>query len=145
MKHDMKRIISLGVVFMLMSMVGCGMRKPQTMKISLESNPSTGYSWTVTQDTELFDVSDEYIESQSEEGMVGVGGQQVFTLEPKAVGTTDVTFVYSRPWEDSSENDTTVSYTVVVTKDMQITVDATKFEGGNDMNTLPQVPAPEIK
>lgn len=144
MKRNMKRIVSLGLVCMLMSLAGCGTRKPQTMTLSLDSNPTTGYSWTATQDTELFDISDEYIENQHEDGMVGVGGRQVFTLEPKASGTTDVIFTYARSWEEPSEDDTTVSYTVAVSKDMQIKVDATRFAGGDDMNSLPQIPEPEI-
>ena len=144
MKRNMKRIVSFGLVCMLMSLAGCGTRKPQTMTLSLDSNPTTGYSWTATQDTELFDISDEYIENQHEDGMVGVGGRQVFTLEPKASGTTDVIFTYARSWEEPSEDDTTVSYTVAISKDMQIKVDAARFAGGDDMNSLPQIPDPEI-
>ena len=83
MKRNMKRIVSLGLVCMLMSLAGCGTRKPQTMTLSLDSNPTTGYSWTATQDTELFDISDEYIENQHEDGNLYIWKTRIFVGNDK--------------------------------------------------------------
>ena len=118
---------------------------PQLVSFSLDSNPTTGYSWTVTQEPELFNVGEEYLENSHEEGMTGVGGQQVFSLAPKEAGTSEVTFTYARPWEDPEADSTVVSYTVEVSKDMKIKVTASRFAGGDDINVLPQIPEPEIK
>ena len=126
-------------------LMGCGSSKPQIMKLSLDSNPTTGYSWTIKQEPEIFEVGEEYIENKHEEGMVGVGGQQVFSLAPKEAGTSDVTFTYARPWEDPDADSTVVSYTVKVSQNMQIQVESSRYAGGNDMDELPQIPEPVIE
>ena len=130
---------------LILLLAGCGKGKAQTMTLALDSNPTTGYTWTVTQDPELFSVGEEYKENSHEEGMVGVGGQQIFTLAPKGAGTTDVTFTYARPWEDPEADSTVVSYTVEVSETMQIKVTAAKSAGGDDINVLPQIPEPTVK
>ena len=142
----MKRVLRTCVAcMMILALSGCGTGKQQIMKLSLDSNPTTGYSWTVTQEPELFNVGEEYLENAHEEGMTGVGGQQVFSLAPKEAGTTEVTFTYARPWEDPEADSTVVSYTVEISKDMKIKVTASRFAGGDDINVLPQIPEPEIK
>ncbi len=130
----------------MLTLSACGVgNKPKTMTLSLDSNPTTGYSWTVSQEPELFRITEEYKENTHENGMVGVGGQQIFTLTPKEAGTTSVTFVYARPWEDPENTETDVSYTVEISNDMRIKVTDTAFGGGNDINTLPEVPKPVIQ
>ncbi len=142
----MKRIISACIVLTMIAMLtGCGKSEPQTMTLSLDSNPTTGYTWMVDQDKELFDVSEEYVENDHEEGMVGVGGVQTFTLTPKEAGTCELTFTYRRSWEDPSEEDTVVGYTVEVSKGMHIKVTASRYAGGDDINTVPQIPEPTIE
>lgn len=143
MKKRITGILMIGA--MIAALTGCGSAKPQVMKLSLDSNPTTGYSWTIVQEPEIFEVGEEYLESKSEEGMVGVGGQQVFTLAPKKAGTSEVTFTYARPWEDPDADSTVIAYTVKVSNSMQIKVESTKFAGGDDINELPQVPEPVIK
>jgi predicted secreted protein len=142
----MKKTISACIVLtMIVMLTGCGKSEPQTMTLSLDSNPTTGYTWMVDQDKELFDVSEEYVENDHEEGMVGVGGVQTFTLTPKEAGTCELTFTYRRSWEDPSEEDTVVGYTVEVSKSMQIEVTASRYAGGDDINTVPQIPEPTIE
>ncbi len=142
----MKNIIrTFASCIMILALAGCGTDKQQIMKLTLDSNPTTGYSWTVTQDPELFNVGEEYIENSHEEGMTGVGGQQVFSLAPMKAGTSDVTFTYARPWEDPEADSTVVSYTVEVSNDMKIKVTASRFSGGDDINVLPKIPEPVIE
>ncbi len=143
MKKHMVTVMIVGSLLAVLS--ACGGGKQQTMTLSLDSNPTTGYSWTVTQEPELFNVGEEYTENSHEEDVVGVGGQQVFTLAPKEAGTADVTFTYARPWEDPEADSTIISYTVKVSKDMKISVSASRYAGGDDINELPQIPEPVIR
>ena len=49
----MKRVLrTCAVCMMILALSGCGTGKQQIMKLSLNSNPTTGYTWTVTQDPE---------------------------------------------------------------------------------------------
>ncbi|MCR5771733.1 MAG: protease inhibitor I42 family protein [Butyrivibrio sp.] len=142
MRKIFKMYALLGTILLL---TGCGSKEPQTLELALDSNQTTGYSWTLTQEEELFDVNEEYIVDENDENMTGVGGQQIFTLEPKEAGTTKLTFRYSRSWEEESDEDTVVSYTVKVSKSKQIEIQAATFAGGDDINELPTVPQPTIK
>jgi formylglycine-generating enzyme required for sulfatase activity/predicted secreted protein len=68
-------------------------------KISLESNPSTGYSWSLAESLpswlELVDKT--YI--ATDPGMIGGGGTEYWTFRATASGSTNLTFQYMRPWE----------------------------------------------
>ena len=73
-----------------------------TACLRLESNATTGYTWTASILDEGQQVvrvaSDEYIEEESA-GAVGVGGTQVFLIEGIQPGMAMISFSYSRPWE----------------------------------------------
>ena len=73
----------------------------QTVAVTVESNPTTGFCWTVAQDQELFDVRDVYASEYHEEPLAGGGGWQTFILSPKEAGEVVLTFTYSRSWEQS--------------------------------------------
>ncbi len=103
----------------------CG-EKPQTATITIDSNQTTGYAWTATQtitdnagESHCFEISDEYVEPEDTGGMVGVPGQQVFTLKAVEAGKVDVNLTYSRSWDPSKEDDQVV-YQFSVDKDLQI-------------------------
>ena len=132
-------LIALGCMLLLTA--GCAKKEPQTATLSLQTNPSTGYEWFVTQEPELFDITSELAEDADEddENLVGAPSTEVFTLTPKAEGTTQVSFAYARSWEDEEPN-TEVTYTIKVTKDMQISVEATAANLPGDADTLPEVP-----
>lgn len=72
--------------------------------IELEENPTTGYSWTFTQDgdgqVEL--VKDKYQEKGKDKDMVGRGGVHTFTFKAKTDGVCYLKFEYIRPWEDGA-------------------------------------------
>ena len=51
-----RTIIALMCCSLILLLAGCGKGKAQTMTLALDSNPTTGYTWTVTQDPELFSV-----------------------------------------------------------------------------------------
>ena len=72
-----------------------------TFELSLDSNPTTGYSWQAEFDQEYLEqVSKEFVPSQSD--MVGAGGTEIFTFQALEVGETELTMVYKRSWESES-------------------------------------------
>lgn len=123
------------VVMLLMTMIaaGCGptgevrldmadnggqveMEVDQTLVISLESNPTTGFRW------ELIEVEDpilqsmgeaEYQPSESKE-VVGAGGTEIFRFKAVSTGQMTLTLVYRRPWEEGVDPIETFRLIVIV-------------------------------
>jgi predicted secreted protein len=74
--------------------------------ISLDSNPTTGYIWTVDFDSRFLNKTKEgYVSSQPR--LIGSGGQQFFAFTPVHVGKTTVSAVYKRPWENIAADEKT--------------------------------------
>ncbi|MFA6523136.1 MAG: protease inhibitor I42 family protein [Candidatus Peribacteraceae bacterium] len=72
----------------------------QTFRIVLQSNPTTGYSWTVTLTGDTVSkVSDTFEESQAAGRVTGAPGHQIFQFRAEKPGMTTLTFAYARPWE----------------------------------------------
>jgi inhibitor of cysteine peptidase len=78
----------------------------QVLEVTLASNPTTGYSWEVSEVDEavLTQVGDvEFREAPKEdEQTVGVGGTETFRFS-SAAGDTTLALVYHRPWEKDVE------------------------------------------
>ena len=77
MKRRPKEFFSLTAALILAAMLlsACGQSKPpQTVTIPLASNPTTGYSWQVSQSKELFTVESTYSSDETEALSVGAGG-----------------------------------------------------------------------
>ncbi len=78
-------------------------KNPAPIEIDLESNPSTGYSWSSTIEggsVSLTAVKD--ITSGNDGMVVGTPITQRYTFEVKDMGTTTVTFEYARMWESNA-------------------------------------------
>ena len=94
------------------------LKKGEVMSITLESNPSTGYSWAANiSDTAVLALmgEPEYIEpSQSDTTLVGAPGSQTFYFQAAEVGTTTLTLNYQRSWETDVEPAQTITITVEV-------------------------------
>jgi|TARA_B100000959_G_C14977515_1_gene622137 predicted secreted protein len=75
----------------------------RVFNIELQSNPTTGYEWSLTMNPEgiISRKSKNYTSSAS--GRVGVGGIMSWTLASKKIGATTLTFKYHRPWEKDVE------------------------------------------
>jgi inhibitor of cysteine peptidase len=86
-----------------------------TFVIELESNPSTGFIWTVSQAPDAAVVT---LEGQAYEkpdsSALGAPGTERFTFEAVATGTTTIALEYSRPSAPDSPDNTTNTYTVTV-------------------------------
>ncbi|MEA3441777.1 MAG: protease inhibitor I42 family protein [Chloroflexota bacterium] len=82
------------------------LKSDQTMVISLEGNPTTGYTWEVAQVDEavLKQVGEAEFEPDSD--AVGSGGVQVLRFEAVNSGQTSLDLVYHRSWEDEEPVET---------------------------------------
>lgn len=86
----------------------------KTRDITLNENPSTGYSWTVTVTEGLEIVNDTYLGPDNNRRM-GAGGTRVWTV--KATGTGNQTFsgVYRQSWRPAGDADIMYVQKFVVT------------------------------
>lgn len=132
---------------------------PQKATIELESNASTGYSWSVSQTpvdlnedfVDYFNIKDKYIqpEQDDEETLTGAPGTQLFTLTAAKPGDVYVTFDYVASDGESSAYEFT--YHLTVNDDLSITfVDknaAIPHDDGEevDESSMPACPDPVIK
>lgn len=68
--------------------------------ISLDSNPSTGYSWEVTSPLPawLELIGSEYIHAHTDPPVIGGSGTEEWTFRANDAGTATVTFEYRQPW-----------------------------------------------
>jgi len=89
----------------------------QTLTITLPSNPTTGYSWQVTQidlKTLKQQGEAEYRQSPGSKDLVGAGGTETFHFEALQAGETTLQLAYHRPWENGVPPIQTFSVTVIV-------------------------------
>jgi inhibitor of cysteine peptidase len=80
--------------------------KGQTLVVTLDSNPTTGYSWAMvpTDDGILEQVGEaEFSENPRSKGKVGAGGTETLRFEAKKTGQTRLELVYRRPWEQGEK------------------------------------------
>ena len=105
--------------FMVMALFsGCGAKganltetdngKQNTVKpgdvitLTLNSNPTTGYSWQVMEidNAVLAQQGDpEYKQASGTEGLVGAGGTETFHFKASGAGSVTLKLGYMRPWE----------------------------------------------
>ena len=86
-----------------------------SLVVTLDSNPSTGFAWSISGITDegvIDDVNNEF--KGADTGMMGAGGQEVWTFEAGDKGTSTIEMQYSRPWETGIEPAATFNVTVVV-------------------------------
>jgi len=88
-----------------------------TVEIRLESNPTTGYGWFLSDkaDSTIVSVNDpEFIESKKDKELVGAGGYEIFTIKTISKGKTSIILNYERPWEEGVEPIETFEITISV-------------------------------
>jgi inhibitor of cysteine peptidase len=88
-----------------------------TVILSLESNPTTGFSWTgvdkVDKDILKLERND-YKQNASPGGMVGVGGRTTIVYRALKKGKAKIDLTYMQPWNPDSKFNTNYSVTVEV-------------------------------
>jgi len=90
---------------------------PGSVIISLNSNQTTGFSWSaepVNSNPNVISQYDHNYVAPEATGVVGASGKEVWTFKPKATGTATLTFEYSRPWEGGEKAVRTVQLTITV-------------------------------
>jgi inhibitor of cysteine peptidase len=80
------------------------LQRGQTLILSLQSNPTTGYRW------HLRDVTTEHLKSLGPEvftspksDMIGGDGMSTWRFEAANAGTGRLLLTYQRPWENDAE------------------------------------------
>ena len=79
-------------------------------KISLDSNPTTGYSWSAEVDPDFLKVKDDTYKSES--NLLGAGGVQTIEFEALKTGQTKITMKYMRPWEKEAIKNHEIAVTI---------------------------------
>ncbi len=76
-------------------------KKGQSLVISLDSNPTTGYTWELVEqpDGQILQQVGEELEFKPESDRIGAGGTQTIRFDVVGVGQTALKIVYHRPWE----------------------------------------------
>jgi inhibitor of cysteine peptidase len=89
-------------------------RQNQSFIISLEGNPTTGYSWEVSTFDERLLRQSAAPEFTPQSDRIGAGGIQTFHFRAIERGETQLTLVYRRPWETGVLPAKTYTVTIVV-------------------------------
>jgi len=73
----------------------------KSLTLTLDENPTTGYSWAFTMAPEgiLALDTDAFVNAPTSENVVGAGGTHTWTFKVVAGGCVRLTFQYYRPWE----------------------------------------------
>ena len=91
--------------------------RKQELTVVLESNPTTGYQWSVKVNVAgVLDAVDEpsYASRVGDARLVGAGGATTFRFRAVDAGTTTLVFTYRRPWEANLPPAKIVRYEVAV-------------------------------
>ncbi len=84
------------------------------VKVVLESNPTTGYSWQVKEvDTAILKQVGE-AQFKADSSAIGAGGKETFTFNAASAGQTTLKMEYRRPWEKDVPAAESFAVTVVV-------------------------------
>jgi inhibitor of cysteine peptidase len=86
--------------------------------ITLPSNQTTGYRWQISEFTSgiVQLEKDEYKRAENTRGLVGAGGEQIWTFKAVGAGTVTIHFEYARSWEKNIPAIKKVDYTITITK-----------------------------
>lgn len=95
-------------------------KKGDIVKITLEANSSTGYTWDVASNNKKVLRYDgkKYIEPKSTGStpIVGAAGKEVLTFKAIKSGTSTLKLVYHRPWEKNVKPAKTFTIKITVKK-----------------------------
>lgn len=89
----------------------------EIIKIKLESNPTTGYSWNLSGETSTAItslISSDYKTSTPDKEVVGAGGNETLTFKAIAKGNTTIILSYNKSWEEGVEPIETFKLNVTV-------------------------------
>jgi len=90
------------------------LERRQILIVSLDSNPSTGYTWEIAEIDELVLCQVGKVQFELGSRMPGAPGQQVFRFEAMGAGQTSLRLIYHRLWETGVEPARTFYIQVIV-------------------------------
>lgn len=109
MKTGFLRFVLPLALCALLLLTGCaGAKKNGLLEITLEENPTTGYTWsyTLAPGGILAIESDEYIAPGTD--LVGAPGRHVWRFAPAADGEVTLTFVSAQAWAGGNKGESRV-------------------------------------
>lgn len=95
-------ITFIATALMVVSLAACSSgKKSQNLNITLDENPTTGYTWTYKIEDENVAkfVSDEYVAPKGDKA--GEGGTHTYEFAGVKKGETTITFTLKRSWEEN--------------------------------------------
>jgi inhibitor of cysteine peptidase len=122
-EYQMLPIISVNVTNLMLDASADGstqqLTKGQVMSITLESNPSTGYSWFATSSNpdvlvQMGEPEYQAPASDSTNPIVGAAGAETYYFQAADTGTATLTLDYKRSWETDVNPEKTITITVEV-------------------------------
>ncbi|HJS64360.1 MAG TPA: protease inhibitor I42 family protein [Nitrososphaeraceae archaeon] len=72
-------------------------------EIKRESNPSTGYNWSIQYDKSFLELLSQTYEPEPSDIILGSGGYEKFCFKTLKSGNTNIKMAYKRKLEDSSD------------------------------------------
>jgi inhibitor of cysteine peptidase len=83
--------------------------------ITLDANPTTGYSWDLATplDPNVVDLL-QHTYQRSGGSRPGAGGTEIWTFDPLCAGFTTIVLRYRRPWEPNDPNDRQIAYDIFI-------------------------------
>ncbi len=97
--------------------------------IALAGNPTTGFDWsyTLSEDGILSEVSNQYAPDANPMELVGAGGIHTWIFEAVAPGDVTATFTYKQPWDTDAAAAETKAFTFHVDADKKVTLEGVKL------------------
>ncbi len=122
-----KVVIAMLVVLSVFAFVSCASTKKSAsseVTLVLESNPTTGCTWSVkvVDESVAKFVGSEYKQNDNPGGMVGVGGHDTLTFQLLKQGETKVELNYGHAWNANEVYDTKTAV-IKVNADLTGTID----------------------
>ena len=88
--------------------------KGQTLSLTLDENPSTGYRWAIEEyKPSVLELTDQIFKPGSS-GAVGAPGKKIYGFLGKKIGESDLLIKLIRPWEDNAKPLKTFTLKIVV-------------------------------
>lgn len=73
------------------------------MTVTLEANPTTGFTWQVAQEGEAVALTEQDFQPGEDEEAAGVGGFQPYLVEGKQAGEATLTFTYAQAFDEAAQ------------------------------------------
>jgi inhibitor of cysteine peptidase len=106
-----------------------------TIIVTLQENPTTGYSWNMTYSEGLKLKEDVYAEASINSALVGAPGYHTWIFEVTETGEQNISAIYKRPWEEITGTEDIYELTINVIPESELINDTgivtyNNLEGG---------------